>query len=63
VQIPLTKTSVLGRSILVPMFNSFVKVLFVETAVGMSDVVEKLYKFVSVLRRLKIFGLTEDHIL
>jgi hypothetical protein len=63
VQIPLTKTSVLGRSILVPMFNSFVKVLFVETAVGMSDVVEKLYKFVSVLRKLKIFCLTEDHIL
>jgi hypothetical protein len=37
VQVPLTKASVLGRSILALMFNSFVKVLFVETAAGISD--------------------------
>jgi hypothetical protein len=38
-------------------------VLLVETAVGISDKAQKLYNFVHVLRKLKIFGFTEDHIL
>jgi hypothetical protein len=38
-------------------------VLLVEAAAGISDKAQKLYNFIHVLRKLKILGLTEDHIL
>jgi hypothetical protein len=65
VQVPSIRTSALGRSILLMsyIFVLAILVLFVEAAMGMIDEAQKLYNFVHVLRKLKIFGVTEDHIL
>jgi hypothetical protein len=63
-QLPSTKTFVLGRStvmLISPM--TFVLVLLVETVPLKSDAVQKLHQnFVSVLGKSSIIGLrTEDH--
>jgi hypothetical protein len=62
-QVPSTKTSVLGRSTIMLILITFVVELFAETVAGISDEVQKLYNFVSVLVKSRILGSTEDHIL
>jgi hypothetical protein len=65
VQVPSIKTSALGMIKILQRWSRFELVpCLAEAAVGISDdEAQKLYNFVYVITKLKILGLTEDHIL